>query len=154
VQPATLDNRLEGEAYGLELAAEWQALKQLKLSAAYTWLQISIRHRDRGNDPFARIEEEKSPSHQGSLRAGIDLPAHLELDMWLRYVDRLRRDDIPSYLELDTRLGWKPRPHLEVALVGQNLLDNHHPEFPRETLFNVLPTEVQRGVYVKLTWRN
>jgi iron complex outermembrane receptor protein len=154
VQPATLDNRLEGEAYGLELAAEWQALKQLKLSAAYTWLQISIRHRDRGNDPFARIEEEKSPSHQGSLRAGIELPAHLELDLWLRYVDRLRRDDIPSYLELDTRLGWKPRPNLEVALVGQNLLDSHHPEFPRETLFNVLPTEVQRGVYVKLTWRN
>jgi iron complex outermembrane receptor protein len=88
------------------------------------------------------------------LRAGIDLPAHLELDLWLRYVDRLRRDDIPSYLELDTRLGWKPRPNLEVALVGQNLLDSHHPEFPRETLFNVLPTEVQRGVYVKLTWRN
>lgn len=152
VLPASLGNRLEGEAYGLELAAEWQALKQLKLSAAYTWLQLSIRHRDRGDDPFARIEEEKSPSHQGSLRARIDLPAHLELDLWLRYVDRLRRDDIPSYLELDTRLGWKLRPNLEVAFVGQNLLDSHHPEFPRETLFNVLPTEVQRGVYAKMTW--
>jgi iron complex outermembrane recepter protein len=154
VQPATLDNRLEGETYGVEIAAEWQPAQQLRLSAAYTWQQIAIRHRDRENDPFARIEEEKSPSHQGSLRAGIDLSADIELDLWLRYVDRLRRDDIPSYLELDTRLGWKPRPTLEVALVGQNLLDSRHPEFPRETLFNVLPTEVQRGVYVKMTWRH
>jgi iron complex outermembrane receptor protein len=154
VLPATVDNRLEGDAYGVELAAEWQPVQHLKLSAAYTWLQISIRHRDHGGDPFARIEEEKSPSHQGSLRAGIDLPANFELDLWLRYVDRLRRDDIPSYLELDTRLGWRPRPNLEVALVGQNLLDSHHPEFPRETVFNVQPTEVQRGVYVKMTWRH
>jgi len=154
VQPASIDNQLEGETYGVEIAAEWQPTKALRLSAAYTWQQIDIRHRDRRNDPFARIEEEKSPNHQASLRAGIDLSAHLEFDLWLRYVDQLRRDAIPSYLELDTRLGWKPRPALELALVGQNLLDSQHPEFPRETLFNVLSTEVQRGVYVKMTWRH
>lgn len=151
--PASLDNGLEGETYGVEIAAEWQPVQPLRLSAAYTWQQIDIRHRHRSDDPFARIEEDKSPRHQASLRAGIDLSAQVELDFWLRYVDRLRRDSIPSYLELDTRLGWQPRPTLELALVGQNLLDSQHPEFPRETLFNVLPTEVQRGVYVKMTWQ-
>lgn len=154
ILPATLDNRLEGDTYGIEIAAEWQPAPLCRLSAAYTWQQVDIRHRGRDDDPFARIEQEKSPEHQASLRAGIDLSARVELDVWLRYVDRLRRDDIPSYLELDTRLGWKPQPNLELALVGQNLLDSQHPEFPRETLFNVLPTEVQRGVYVKLTWQH
>jgi len=152
ILPTTVDNRLEGDTYGVEIAADWQPAPFFKLSAAYTWQQLDIRHRHRDDDPFARIEEEKSPEHQASLRAGIDLSAQIELDLWLRYVDRLRRDDIPSYLELDTRLGWKLQPNLELALVGQNLLDSQHPEFPRETLFNVLPTEVQRGVYVKLTW--
>ncbi len=153
VLPGTVDNRLEGYTYGLELAAEWQPLSYLRLDLAYTYLEITIRHRQLSEDIFARIEEEKSPKHEGSLRAGFDLPGLLELDFWLRYVDRLRRDDIPSYLELDTRLGWKPRPDLELALVGQNLLDGSHQEFIRETLFNSIPTEVERAVYATLTWR-
>lgn len=153
VLPGTIDNRLEGRTYGLELAVDCQPASFLQLDLAYTYLEIAVHHRQLGSDIFARLEEEKSPKHQGSLRAGFDLPGQLELDLWLRYVDRLRRDDIPSYLELDTRIGWKPRPDLELALVGQNLLDSHHQEFIRETLFNSIPTEVERAVYVKMTWR-
>jgi iron complex outermembrane receptor protein len=153
VLPGTIDNRLEGRTCGLELAFDWQPTRYLQLDLAYTYLEIDIRHRHLDSDMFARIEEEKSPKHEGSLRAGFDLPGPIELDLWLRYVDHLRRDDIPSYLELDTRLGWNPRPDLELALVGQNLLDSQHQEFIRETLFNSIPTEVERAVYVKTTWR-
>lgn len=34
------------------------------------------------------------------------------------------------------------------ALVGQNLLDKHHPEF-----VDTLPTEVQRGAYATAAWK-
>ena len=62
---------------------------------------------------------------------------------------------VDSYLELDLRLGWKPRPNLEISLVGQNLFDDHHPEFVTETRnqAGVLATEVSRGVYGKIVWR-
>ncbi|WP_172680378.1 hypothetical protein [Methylomonas koyamae] len=39
---------------------------------------------------------------------------------------------------------------VELALVGQNLLDNRHLEYIQESF--TLPTEVQRGVYGKITW--
>ena len=53
---------------------------------------------------------------------------------------------------MDLRLGWRYDDNLEVALVGQNLLDNHHPEWGFEGLYYV-PDEVRRTVYAQLTWR-
>lgn len=154
VIPGRIDNKLEGETYGVEAAADWQPVERLQLQAAYTYFAIAIRHEELGDDDiFAKIEEEKSPRHQASLRTSVDLGEDVELDLWLRYVDRLRRGDIPAYLQLDTRLAWAPLEGLELSVVGQNLLDGHHPEFFKETVFNVLPTEVQRGVYAKADWR-
>ena len=52
--------------------------------------------------------------------------------------------------EADVRLAWRDRSRrFEVALVGQNLLHESHPEFQVASQRN----EVQRGVYLSLTWR-
>ncbi|MBH0203918.1 MAG: TonB-dependent receptor [Nitrospira sp.] len=59
---------------------------------------------------------------------------------------------VPSYLTLDLRLGWRPTKQLELSLVGQNLLDSHRPEF-REPILTSAPTEIQRSIYGKVTWR-
>jgi iron complex outermembrane receptor protein len=55
---------------------------------------------------------------------------------------------------MDLRLAWRPRKHLELAVVGQNLLQAYHYEFgpTTETLGNEA-TEVPRGVYGTVTWR-
>ena len=56
---------------------------------------------------------------------------------------------MPSYLTLDLRLAWRPRENFELAIVGRNLLDNHHPEagtYPARR-------EVDRSIYGKVTWR-
>ena len=82
----------------------------------------------------------------------MSLPYNTEFDLWSRYVDRLPVAQIPSYLTLDVRLGWRPTKQLELSLVGQNLLDSHRPEF-REPILTTLPTEIQRSVYGKVTWR-
>ena len=73
----------------------------------------------------------------------------MELDCDFRYVDRLANQNVPSYVSADVRLGWQPTKHLELAVVGQNLLDSRHPEF------GTGPTrhEIQRSVYGKVTWR-
>ena len=72
--------------------------------------------------------------------------------MRLRYVDTLPATSVPAYVTMDLRLGWRYDDNLEVALVGQNLLDNHHPEWGFEGLYYV-PDEVRRTVYAQLTWR-
>lgn len=40
--------------------------------------------------------------------------------------------------------------HVEASLVGTNLLDNEHLEFSNR---NVAPTETERAIYAKFTWR-
>ena len=86
----------------------------------------------------------------------MSLPGHVELDARLRFVDELRVVDngrtgtVPEYFSLDLRLGWRPRQNLELSIVGQNLLDNRHPEFGFP---NANRHEIQRSVYGKVTWQ-
>jgi iron complex outermembrane receptor protein len=53
---------------------------------------------------------------------------------------------VQSYFTLDARLAWKPRDYLEFAIVGQNLLDDNHPENG-----SGIPIEVPRGLYGTVT---
>ena len=46
-------------------------------------------------------------------------------------MDNLPSHDVPSYVELDLRLGWWPSDEVELSLVGRNLLHESHPEFTR-----------------------
>jgi iron complex outermembrane receptor protein len=82
----------------------------------------------------------------------MDLPMDFELDSWLRYVDNLPSLDVESYITLDARLGWRPKENLEISIVGQNLLDDRHPEFGQPWFIHYVPTEVEHSVYGKVTW--
>jgi iron complex outermembrane receptor protein len=56
---------------------------------------------------------------------------------------------VPSYFELNVRIGWHPTKNLELSVVGENLLHDHHPEygFPGPTR-----EEISRGVFGKVAW--
>ncbi len=151
VQPLTLDNKLEGDAYGVELALEWKPLDWWRLDLAYTYLNLGF---DLDRDSQSRSSGDgdgSSPHHQVSLRSSIELPWNLTSDVWLRYVDALPALHIDHYITLDIRLAWQPLQAFEFALVGQNLLDRHHSEFEQEIFPS--PTEIERGVYGMVRWR-
>jgi iron complex outermembrane receptor protein len=82
----------------------------------------------------------------------MDIVSDVALDLWVRYVDDLPSQDVDSYFTLDVRLGWKLDRNVELSVVGQNLLDNQHPEYKPEFI-DTIPTEVERGVYGKVTWQ-
>jgi iron complex outermembrane receptor protein len=82
----------------------------------------------------------------------MDLPAHVHFDAILRYVDEVSDQGVPRYVTLDLRLALQPWRDWEFSVVGQNLLDDRHPEF-KPTVIPVQDTEVQRGVYGKITFR-
>jgi iron complex outermembrane receptor protein len=149
-QPIVLDNMMDGETYGIEMAADWRPRDWWRLQTGYTFLQMKLHKDAENNDPAGESAEGESPHNQISLRSSMDLSKELEFDLWARYVDKLPAQNIEGYVTLDTRLGWKPKEDLELSLVGQNLLDNEHPEFEPEFV-DVLPTEVERSVYGKIT---
>ncbi len=148
-----LNNQLEGQTYGFELSADWQVAGNWRLEGAYSlWTaDLTAKTASIAEESLVLVED-ASPRHQVSLRSSWNLPGNVELDLWGRFVDRLPAFDISSYVTLDARLAWKPIESLELALVGQNLIDDHHPEFEPEFLGTVA-TEIERGVYAKLTWQ-
>jgi len=151
VIPFTIENRIDGQQYGLELSANWRPTDKIRLQAAYTYTLPDLKNETSSTMNGIVGPDIENPRHQVSLRAGLDLWHNTTLDLWWRYVDNLG-ELVDSYHTLDVRLGWEPIPDLEIAIVGQNLIENHHPEFVPE-FFSTEPTEVQRGVYVKVTWK-
>ncbi|MHC4182692.1 MAG: TonB-dependent receptor domain-containing protein, partial [Planctomycetota bacterium] len=146
-------NKMDGETYGIELAIDWHPLDWWHFEAAYSYLQIQLHIDEDSTDMISENEEGESPHNKFSLRSSMELGKNVEFDLWLRYVDNLSGRGIDNYITLDSRLGWQPSKNFELSIVGQNLLDSQHPEFGTPLFINTFPTEVERSVYGKLTWR-
>ena len=139
-------NKMKGETYGAEIAADWQTRNWWRIKATYSYLQMHMHLTGDATDTEEISEiEGSSPSHQISLFSAMDITKYFELDMWLRHVSDLPSNDVDAYTTLDIRIGWKPMKNLEFSLVGQDLLDHRHAEFSQ--------LEVERSVYFKATWK-
>ena len=156
IVPLFFANNLEGQTYGVEPSADYQVFDWWRLHAGYDLLKEHIHVKPGKTDINNGLNETADPQQQFSIRSSMDLPQNVELDAGLRWVDTLHNNSgatpgtVPSYFELDVRLGWHPTKRLELSIVGQNLLHNHHPEygFPSSTR-----EEIERSVYGKATWQ-
>ena len=145
--PFQFDNKMKGQVYGMEMAADWRWLDWWRWRLAYSHLEINLTRKPGSNDTItAPGTEGGSPQNQVSITSFINLPRDLELDTVFRYVDSLPGQGVGRYFNLDLRLGWHASKSLELSLVGQNLLAGHHPEWSGGT-------EVQHGIYTRATWR-
>ena len=146
--PIVLANNLQAETWGVEVRSNFQLASWCRWQAGYAFFDKHLHLKPGTRDSFGGRAEGNDPQHRLSLRSLIDLPGGVELDAWLRWVDRLPFPQVESYTELDLHLGWHPVRSVELALVGQNLLHRRHAEF------GAGPTgeEVQRGCYGKITW--
>lgn len=143
-------NTMDGETYGLEIVADAKPLEWWRLQIAYTFLRMTLHESGQGLYAGEAAEGE-SPRNQFSIRNLMDLGNTVTLDTWLRYVENLPTYGLDSYVTLDVRLGWQAQPGLELALVGKNLLNDHHTEFGQQFI-NIVPSEIARSVYGKATW--
>jgi iron complex outermembrane receptor protein len=149
VLPLTLMNEREGNTYGFETTLSYEVLDSWRVSGSYSLLKEDLEFTSRSQDASGGTAEANDPNHMGLLRSSLTLPHRIEFDQVLRYVDSLPNPRIPSYVELDLRLAWRPKPGLELALIGMNLLDSSHPEFNGGSGFQ---TEVERSVYARMLW--
>ncbi|MEZ4484726.1 MAG: TonB-dependent receptor [Syntrophotaleaceae bacterium] len=144
---------MEGETWGFEVAVDWRVRPWWHLQGHYSLLKLKLSPESGSNDYIsAWLYEESSPQQQCSLRSSFDLGRQWDLDLWLRYVDKVSVyfTDVDDYLTLDMRLAWRPAAGMELSLVGQNLLEDEHAELQVE--FGRAGSNVPRGFYGQIKW--
>lgn len=154
--PFFFENNLRARTYGFELAADFQALDWWRLHAGYDFLKEHVSIAPGTLDLFNGLNETADPRNQVFLRSSMNLPKELQFDLGFRWIDTVHNNSgptpgtVPSYVEMDVRLGWQATKHIELSVVGQNLLHDQHPEagFPDPSR-----EEIARSVYGKLACR-
>ncbi|HEY2781147.1 MAG TPA: TonB-dependent receptor [Steroidobacteraceae bacterium] len=154
--PFFFANNLEGHTYGVEWSGDYQISEIWSLHVGYNLLREHLQVKPGQFDLAAGRNETADPEHQFSIRSAITLPRHVELAAGLRWVDTLQTNNgptagsVPAYFELESRVAWHASNRLELSLVGQNLLHNHHPEY---AFPDASRPEIERSVYGKFAWR-
>ena len=146
VLPLLYDNEAGGDTYGIEWFCNYAVSDHWRLYCQYSVFEMHLF-----NDPSNNYVDE-DPKNQVYLRSSWDIRENLDFDMIFRYVDRLVADLVPSYATMDLRLAYRPRKHWELAVVGQNLLQEYHQEYQGGV--TVYTTDVPRSVYGTVTWRH
>ena len=136
----------EAQTFGVEIGADLSLRPWWLIRGTYSFIDVETY------GLFDSTGAEGVPMNTFSLQNRIDLPRNFEFDTTLRYVSSISSLDIGEYVELDARLAWRPREDLELAIVGRNLFNTQHEEYD-DVISLAIPTEVQRNIYGKITWR-
>jgi iron complex outermembrane receptor protein len=127
--PATIQNMLEGETYGVEVWGGYRVTNWWRLTAGANWLHEDLRFKPGSFKLGGVAIAGNDPTYQALLRSIMNLGPAVSLDLDLRQIGALKSPASPAYAELGGRLAWTVTPAVELALVGANLLHDHHPEF-------------------------
>lgn len=150
ILPSVASNAGSGTTYGFEGTVDWRATDWWRLVGSYSLLVTDILDASNKQDPLLL----KDPKHQVGLRSQMNLPANVDFDAMGRFVDSVKGSfgSAGSYFSLDLRLAWRPQKNLEVAVVGQNLLEGRHFEYVEDTGARSQVSAQPRGGYVQLTY--
>jgi iron complex outermembrane receptor protein len=154
--PFYFENGVAGHTWGAEWTGTLQLARNWSLHGGYVLLQERLRVKPGRIDITNARNEVADPQQQASLRSSLDLPGRLAFDLGLRWVDTVRNSNGPavgrvsSYMDLNARLSWHATRQLELAVTGENLLHEQHPEYGFPSPARI---EVERSVYGKLVWR-
>lgn len=137
-------NQMSGDAFGVEVTANWQVLPRWRLRSIYTWQEMHLYE-------YAGIKEKRFPRHQANLQSYVDVTDDLELNGLLYYVNNIPGTSTPSYTRLDAGLTWRPTKTIEASLWGRNLLESKHWEGLNDNQDK--RSEIKRSVFAKVVFR-
>ena len=143
------NNDVSGTIYGIEISATWSPIDWWKLRGWYSHCEDDYDYSGDGENLFESAYGHITPRHQFFLRSSFDMPYNTELDILGRYVSQLPGLDISDYVTMDLRLGWRPQEHLEISLVGRNLLEHRHQESSTNLIYGSAGA-LQRSVFLRL----
>jgi len=146
-------NGLRGTTHGLEALASWRVSSAWHLQASWATIHYNLELAPGSRDTTSLTSLPGStPRHEFKLFSRLDLTEDWSLDAFVWHQTKLSSHGIPAYTGLNLRLAWRVRPRWEMQLIGQDLLDPQHPEFP-PTFLGGVTQEVPRSVRIESTWR-
>jgi iron complex outermembrane recepter protein len=151
VIPLIFDYKAHATNYGAEAFANWNVTDRWRLSPGLTMLEMSAKRDPSSQDSTIALLNGNSPSRSFLLRSFINLRRSLEWDQTVGYTGPLATGNIPGYVRLDTRVGWRMGEFWEFSVVGQNLLKPRHAEFSYIHFIDHMLD--QRSIFGKITWR-
>lgn len=156
-------NTIEGSIQGLEWALDWQPSPTLRWRLAYHLMAADFESTSSPEQialpSIATVYEQSSPKQQLSLYSQWQINPRFNASFWLRAVDEAPLlggalgsliQGVDEYVTFDLRLAWSPKPNLELALLGKNLLDTAHQEAVDDT--HSVPGEVPRSIMGTVRW--
>jgi len=152
-------NAVQAHTRGVELSVDWRPVPGWRLQPSYSYLHIHAA--TSSTDPLVQFDAAgvggSAPLQEWTLRSAWTPSSRQQWDLWLRHVGALENADesgtvIAAYTTLDARAAWRPRPALELSVVGQNLLQARHAEFVPDLLPSVT-LQVQRSFYIKAKYQ-
>jgi iron complex outermembrane recepter protein len=152
VMPIMFGNLLYGTTEGGEIFGTLKLTDRWTLSPGYAFLEMHLHAKPYSQDTTSVAEYQgSSPQHQAQLRSHVELFRSLSWDLNAYFVGALPVQGVASYTRLDTQLRWKLGERGELAIVGQNLLQDHQIE-SNDQLTLVNSSLIKRTAYAKLTW--
>jgi len=139
---AVVANDREGHTAGIETWGSYRACEWWRLWFGYTYLDKELKVRDGAVDLQPVTGLGGDPRQWAKLRSAFDIGSAVELDVVVRFYDRLENLDVPSYTAVDFRVGWSISSHVELSLFVQNLFDDDHIEWAPGA-------ELQRAAFLK-----
>jgi len=150
ITPLIFANGLHGNTRGVEVTADFRPRTWLRWTGTYSLLRVELTRDADSRDLSQELRGERlSPRHQVHSQVSVDLARRWELDWLLRRTGELT-GAVPAHTTSDIRVGLRITPTVDLSLVGRDLHDARHLEFPGGGVGNV---EVERSAYVKVTVR-
>ena len=138
VLPVKFGNGWEGHAYGVDVWGSYSPFPWWRIDPGFTLLRKDF-HLKPGEADIAGVQTVlgHDPNHQVFIKSYVDLPQGLELYIGLRQIGSLPDIGVPSYFEVDVRLGWRVTPALELSVAGHNLVHARHAEQTQPPILEV-----------------
>ena len=122
-----LNNKVEGESYGLELSGDFKLTDRWSLRSAYSL--INGKYVDLGDNSNPGTEE-YHPRHQFNVRSYYDVTDNVEFDVAAYFLEGFRDEfQIAERWRLDVRIGYEPCDDLTLYVGSQMLNENTASEY-------------------------
>jgi iron complex outermembrane receptor protein len=141
-------NLVEATTRGFEIAARWTPVAAWRLDASYTAVHVIPNLATATQDPST---DGSAPRAQWQVRSAFSPDTHATVNVAIFHVGRLEQLQVDGYTRADLSAEWRFTRGLSVMAIGQNLLDEAHPEFPGATSF-LLGTQVPRSASLRVRW--
>jgi iron complex outermembrane receptor protein len=148
--PLTFKNDVEGHSHGIELSATYQPVDWWRLRGGYTFMKKKLKVKPGKIDLNNATAESDDPENQVLIQSMFDAGKRIQAGFVFRYISKLPVADVPAYAGLDAQISCKVIRNLVISVIGQNLLDDRHPEFVPSS---PSPREIQRGINARVTCR-